>query len=85
MAENNKVKGYAFFIFQVADLFRDPSIGAKINIEVSKLMLLHSMPVSQRGSFTHIIIPFILFNPIPPNVRKFSYVQSSQRNLQTGR
>lgn len=39
-----------FPFLKVAELYRDPSIGTKINIEVSKLMLLYNMPVSKKSS-----------------------------------
>lgn len=42
------MKIVSIFYFKVADLYRDPSIGEKINIEVSKLILLYNMPVSKK-------------------------------------
>ncbi|XP_022803570.1 A disintegrin and metalloproteinase with thrombospondin motifs 7-like, partial [Stylophora pistillata] len=43
---NQSVEEYVLTVMNmVADLYRDPSIGTKINIEVSKLMLLYNMPV----------------------------------------
>jgi len=42
---NQSVEEYVLTVMNmVADLFRDPSIGTKINIEVCKLMLLYDMP-----------------------------------------
>lgn len=42
------MKIVSIFYSKVADLYRDPSIGEKINIEVSKLILLYNMPVSKK-------------------------------------
>ncbi|PFX17386.1 A disintegrin and metalloproteinase with thrombospondin motifs 7 [Stylophora pistillata] len=45
---NQSVEEYVLTVMNmVADLYRDPSIGTKINIEVSKLMLLYNMPVKK--------------------------------------
>ncbi|XP_022778357.1 A disintegrin and metalloproteinase with thrombospondin motifs 19-like [Stylophora pistillata] len=42
---NQSLEEYVLTVMNmVADLYRDPSIGTKINIEVSKLMLLYNMP-----------------------------------------
>lgn len=42
----------------MADLYRDPSIGKKINIEVSKLMLLYNMPVSKKAEMPNVALLF---------------------------
>ena len=42
------MKIVSIFYSKVADLYRDQSIGEKINIEVSKLILLYNMPVSKK-------------------------------------
>lgn len=39
----------------MAELYRDPSIGTKINIEVSKLMLLYTMPVSKKAYLSKLL------------------------------
>ncbi|XP_078378045.1 A disintegrin and metalloproteinase with thrombospondin motifs 19-like [Oculina patagonica] len=54
---NQSVEEYVLTVMNmVADLYRDPSIGTTINIEVSKLMLLYNMPkglsISHHGDRT---------------------------------
>ena len=65
------MKIVSIFYSKVADLYRDPSIGEKINIEVSKLILLYNMPVSKKVQQYNTIFSRTFNNDRLPNTTFF--------------